>query len=254
MFNHPLALGLPLGFIAVILLARSQWYSAGSDLGYWIGVAGALQMLTLLLYPVRKYWSVLKSWGDIRIWFRVHMTFGVTGPLLIVAHSTLQFGSTNALVAFVSMSIVALSGLIGRFLYVHIHKGVYGEKQSLDEIRQLALSNEHALSGLPAQVVAELHQFEINMFKPLLAGANIARFWRAPQLGKQAMQNALRAMPLATAKNHFVSIKRFTDSVVRATQFQFYEQMFSLWHVAHVPFVFLLVFTAIAHVIAVHMY
>jgi hypothetical protein len=30
--------------------------------------------------------------------------------------------------------------------------------------------------------------------------------------------------------------------------------MFSLWHVLHVPFVFMLVISGVVHVIAVHMY
>jgi hypothetical protein len=30
--------------------------------------------------------------------------------------------------------------------------------------------------------------------------------------------------------------------------------MFALWHVAHIPFVYLLVLSAVVHVVAVHMY
>ncbi len=247
-------LGLTAGFVIAITLASSNWFTAGSTIGYWIGVAGALQMATLLLYPLRKNWRVMHNWGDIRIWFRLHMTFGITGPLFILTHSTLHFGSTNAVVAFVSMSIVALSGLIGRYLYVHLHKGVYGEKQTLHEIRELAFKNEHALTGLPAAVSTQLHQFELAMFADVGAWQSLRRFWRAPHHGKAALQQALRALPVDIAKQHFAHIKKFTDSVIRATQFQFYERLFSLWHVAHIPFVFLLVFTAIAHVIAVHMY
>ena len=33
-----------------------------------------------------------------------------------------------------------------------------------------------------------------------------------------------------------------------------YERMFSLWHILHVPFVFMLVISGVVHVIAVHMY
>jgi phosphate/sulfate permease len=37
-------------------------------------------------------------------------------------------------------------------------------------------------------------------------------------------------------------------------QFTAYERLFSLWHVLHVPLVYMLVLSAIAHVIAVHIY
>ena len=40
----------------------------------------------------------------------------------------------------------------------------------------------------------------------------------------------------------------------RIAQFSAWERLFSWWHVAHVPFVYLMVLSAIAHVVAVHAY
>jgi hypothetical protein len=39
-----------------------------------------------------------------------------------------------------------------------------------------------------------------------------------------------------------------------AAQFETYERLFSLWHVLHIPFVYMLAASAVVHVIAVHMY
>ena len=39
----------------------------------------------------------------------------------------------------------------------------------------------------------------------------------------------------------------------RVAQFDFFERLFSLWHIVHVPFFIMLVLSAIVHVIAVHM-
>jgi len=41
---------------------------------------------------------------------------------------------------------------------------------------------------------------------------------------------------------------------VNVAQFEAYDRLFSLWHVLHIPFVYVLVVSAIAHVIAVHVY
>lgn len=43
-------------------------------------------------------------------------------------------------------------------------------------------------------------------------------------------------------------------SVQRLAQLAVFERLFSLWHVLHVPLFWLLVASAIAHVVAVHMY
>ena len=40
----------------------------------------------------------------------------------------------------------------------------------------------------------------------------------------------------------------------RQAQFGAFERIFSLWHVMHIPLVYLLVLSAAYHVLAVHMY
>jgi hypothetical protein len=49
-------------------------------------------------------------------------------------------------------------------------------------------------------------------------------------------------------------IDRYLEAVVRVAQFTAYERMFALWHLAHLPFVYLLVISAVVHVVAVHAY
>jgi hypothetical protein len=49
-------------------------------------------------------------------------------------------------------------------------------------------------------------------------------------------------------------VRRYLTAVVRVAQYTAYERFFSLWHVAHLPFVYLLVISAVVHVIAVHAY
>jgi hypothetical protein len=43
-------------------------------------------------------------------------------------------------------------------------------------------------------------------------------------------------------------------AIQRTAQFSTYEKLFSLWHVVHIPFLCMLVVTAILHVVAVHAY
>jgi hypothetical protein len=49
-------------------------------------------------------------------------------------------------------------------------------------------------------------------------------------------------------------VERYLDAVVRVAQYTAYERVFALWHVAHLPFVYLLVISAVVHVVAVHAY
>ncbi|MDH4134457.1 MAG: hypothetical protein OEV31_06675, partial [Gammaproteobacteria bacterium] len=47
--------------LATWLAARSGIYSPGSDFGYYLGVVGALMMVALLLYPLRKHVRFLQN-------------------------------------------------------------------------------------------------------------------------------------------------------------------------------------------------
>ena len=49
-------------------------------------------------------------------------------------------------------------------------------------------------------------------------------------------------------------IRTYLKAARNAAQFGAYERLFSLWHILHVPFVFMLVVSGVVHVIAVHMY
>ena len=37
-------------------------------------------------------------------------------------------------------------------------------------------------------------------------------------------------------------------------QFSFYERLFGLWHILHLPIFFMMILSALVHVLAVHMY
>jgi hypothetical protein len=49
-------------------------------------------------------------------------------------------------------------------------------------------------------------------------------------------------------------VSMYLNAVSRVAQFTAYERLFSLWHVAHIPFVYLLIISSLVHVYAVHVY
>jgi len=248
---------------------------AGSDVGYYLGVVGGSMMLLLLLYPLRKRIGWLRALGGLRYWFAIHMFLGIAGPSLILFHAGFNAGSLNAAVALYSMLLVAGSGLIGRFIYTRIHHGLYGRKASLQELQaRLGLAEGEVKSRFhfAPQVESRLRAFEE---RALSQTANpIANAWwlstlslRAYWLRKRCLyelksllsKHAVRHdWDRAKLRRRIGSARRLLDSYMRTVQdvaqFGTYERLFSLWHVAHVPFVFLLVVSGVVHVIAVHMY
>jgi hypothetical protein len=118
------------------IVANGNYYKPGEGLGYNLGLVGGLMMLTLLLYSARKHLPFMQKFGKLKYWFRIHMILGVFGPTLVLFHTTFRLGSVNATIAFYCMILVAGSGLIGRFVYTRIHRGLYGSRSSLKEAHE----------------------------------------------------------------------------------------------------------------------
>src|SRR5207245_6911076 len=63
---------------------RHEHYVAPNiGLGYWLGIAGAVSLLLLLAYPLRKRLTGLRLPGNVSLWLRAHMVLGLVGPTLI---------------------------------------------------------------------------------------------------------------------------------------------------------------------------
>ena len=281
--TRPLLRTVPTSFGAGIVgalligwLNRDQDYlTPESGLGYWLGIAGASLMLLLLLYPLRKRTPRLRAIGSLAFWFRLHMALGLAGPTLILFHSNFRLGSLNSNVAMLAMLIVATSGIVGRYLYGQIHLGLYGRKAQVRDILADIEIMKHALGdGLPAgdRVVEELNAFATratgvprNFLGSLCAlpGLEI----RARVIRHRLLRDVRSAMSAEakrrgwSRRNREQRIGAIAELVVlhlaavrKAAAFAFYERLFGLWHVLHLPLFFILVLAAAIHVVAAHLF
>jgi hypothetical protein len=250
-------------------------FEAGDDTGYWIGVVGGVMMLLLFSYPLRKHFKFARNWGQVKWWFLVHMVLGVGGPVLILLHSTFRVGSLNAAVALYSMLAVAASGVVGRFIYARVNRGLRGEQVSLHELRtragfqqnevksrlSFAPSVENRLSAFEADELEAKSGWLTYLRQGFLLPVQqwlIRRECTAelhPILKALGEQHQWTEKDLSRRQKHAQAlVSEYLNAVTRVAQFTAYERLFSLWHVAHIPFVYLMFISAVVHVCAVHIY
>ncbi len=268
--------GRPAAILAIGLLAwaaaevsQGQYYTPRSGVGFYLGVAGASMMLMLLAYPLRKRIRWMQRWGPIKHWFRLHMILGVLGPTLILFHSTFHVRSPNAAVALASMVLVVGSGIVGRFVYTKIHYGLYGSRATLEAVQaEFVGRSEEARSRLhfAPRVESLLQAFthgSMNRDRPLAAG--LALF---PVLGvkrkivewrcKRVLRRIIRTERDPEFRRQVSGAERLVASylreVQRVAQFSAYERLFALWHLLHIPLIYILAASTIFHVVAVYMY
>lgn len=247
-------------------VAHGNYYKSGVGLGYNLGLAGGLMMLTLLLYSFRKHIKFMQGLGKLKHWFRIHMVLGVLGPTLVLFHTTFRVGSINASVALYCMLLVAISGLIGKFVYTRIHKGLYGSRTTLKEARaELSESTENVKSRLHffPKVEHWINKFEheaLEAKRGFFAGVwyflslDVRRMllvWRSKRNIRQEL-GAGRMDDVAKEATQLVG--QYLLQIQKVAQFKKFEQIFSAWHVLHIPLMYMMVATAIFHVIWVHMY
>lgn len=244
-------------------------------LGYWLGIIGAAAMAILLLYPIRKKIPVLRSAGAVRHWFRLHMIIGLVGPLLILYHCNFRLGSFNSQVALYTMLIVTVSGIFGRHFYARIHHGLYGQKATLAELQQelaASLETSHGLAAIMPNLAAALEMLTLDLQGDSIThtlGVRRSLYWAVKQYFVRCSLNrmARRELALKAAESPSVTrdylklravseryIQDYVRLMVKVAQFSFYERLFSLWHVLHLPLFFMLILTTVIHVLAVHMY
>lgn len=257
------------------LLRGRTWIVPDDGLGYWLGIIGGTMMLVLILYPLRKRVRALRFFGQTAYWFKAHMILGVAGPVLILFHSNFQIGSFNSQVALYCMLLVAGSGVVGRHIYARIHSGLYGGKTSLDELRlQLAksLDQSSGMTNFMPKFSAQLEALSEEVQGCSLTGSlgfrsslawTIRKYfvwfslWRAAraEIAERAATSAAVAANVDKLQQVSSSyIRNFVRLVGRVAQFTLYERLFSLWHVLHMPLFFMMLISAVVHVLAVHMY
>ena len=254
--------------------------TAESGLGYALGIIGGSMMLVLLFYPLRKrfHHSAIFIFST-KNWFKLHMILGVLGPLLILYHSNFSLGSTNSNVALGSMLLMVTSGLIGRYIYGKIHYGLYGKKVQLKELmnhqllarKQLDDDQHDEVVFISEALTDRLHSIERslvrrkgllgNLFRVVTLGLTTrVNYWMLVRRLRKDQQHNKCYMRLSKAESrqHFNAVRlhiaSYLSTVRKISGLIFYERLFSLLHMLHLPIFFMLIITGFVHVYAVHVY
>lgn len=247
----------------------------GQGLGYWLGIVGGSLMLFLLLYPAGKKWKFMQRRGLTRYWFQVHIILGLVGPLLVFYHCNFQLGSINSAVALYSMVVVAVSGIFGKYFYARIHRGLYGQRATIEELRAEivdSLENSRGIAAILPGFCRELHTISeevlgdrftrrMNIRRSLLWSVK-HHFVRLKLYVRIRRELRSRSVLSETIRGNSGELRRaaviyMNDQVRlmrRIAQLAFFERLFSIWHLFHMPLFLVLVLSSIVHVLAVHMY
>ena len=218
---------------------------AGSR-GLVFGIVGSSMMVLMLVYSLRKHTRLLGRRSHLSGFLRVHIYFGVIGPLFIVLHTSFKVQGLVA-VAFWSMAAVALSGYWGRYLYQQIPRNIQGHEATLGEMQQDQTGVSEYLRvkfGLSPELLGRVETlFDRTLVRPSSGALASVFFMISTDLFRPVIRSRLKSkLSKMTGLPHLQLEELFLLSLRRALlkrRIQVLEQMqrlFHYWHVVHKPF------------------
>jgi hypothetical protein len=220
------------------------------------GIIGSTMLLLLLLYSLRKRTAALQQFGTLSAWLNVHIFLGVVGPLFIILHSTFKLNGLVA-VSFWSMIAVAVSGIIGRYLYIQIPRSRDGHELSLADIKneyQTLLQHISVQFNLDEQALAKIDFFQFFSLSPETARIPLILNMIAMDIFRPVTNMRLKytlkhslGIPAIKTKP-LMQIMRQKMLIERRLHFlNAIHALFHYWHVFHKPFAIIMYLIMFIH-------
>lgn len=228
-------------------------FRPSGPIGQTLGMTGALLVLVPFLYMARKRIAGAKGVGSLRGWLELHLFCGIVGPVLVTMHTSFKFnGIVSA--AYWSMVIVMLSGFVGRYLYVRIPRSIRGTELTRSDLeaRSESLKVEIAESAESMDVLRLVHAFEEDSVPDAADVSMLGVF--VGDLGfsrrRRGLLHDLEKAGLRPDLAHrVVDLTAERATILRRVAYlQKTKTLFGLWHVLHLPLVYLLLVIVAAHV------
>ena len=263
--------------MALIAFGWMNWnainFQAEGDFTYNSGLIGGITMLFVLLYALRKRVKVLRKAGNMEAWYYFHLLGGVLGPLIIVFHTGFTLKSINSGVALFTMITIVLSGLFGRYIYTRIgyslHRKLLAIRESETQLMDVLHSYESPISE---KIERRLSNFALSVLTgqrsvlkmPMrlvaIRGAATACYVKvsndlSAMVRTQAGREGLSAIDTkARINREKEQLREHINGVANIAHAHLFERILVKWRILHIPLLYILVITALFHVLAVHMY
>ncbi|HET6169372.1 MAG TPA: hypothetical protein VFE01_04285 [Terracidiphilus sp.] len=239
-------------------------------IGLKLGILGTVLFFIIFLYALRKVIPWLGRIGTARHWMDFHVIAGISAPVVIAFHAAFKFQGIAG-VAFWIMLAVALSGLVGRYLYAQIPRSLNAAEMSLGELHeservlaefllvQSIFTEEQlrrALKFIPPDRASRMGPIDAIVRLILLDAGMPFRMARLRRSAGGTSTGIRSLFGLLKSGNHeleeIVSIVRQKAALTKRVLFLDHtRRVFHLWHVIHRPFSYAFALLAILHITVV---
>jgi hypothetical protein len=260
--------------------------NGGTWLGYTLGTIGALLIVWLMFFGIRKR-RYMNNIGTLRGWLSAHIYLGTSLILVVLLHAGFQLGWNIHTLAFILMLVVIFSGIFGVYVYLRYPNLMTRNRESatrdamLEEVNEI---DQNALA-LADGIDPKIHGVVLRSIVNTKLGGGVWTQLRARDGSDQALESLQEAiaarerkvemktgdMPTMFAMVDFLAgratdkqgeaMRKLIDLISRkkglatkvARDMQ-YQAMMEIWLYIHVPLSFALLAALIAHIVSSFFY
>jgi hypothetical protein len=257
-------------WLSILAGAAYLWHDpplkpyGGTWLGYALGTVGALLILWLLWFGVRKrrYSSRL---GTVQGWLSAHVYLGTALLVVGTLHTGFELGMNVHTLAYVLMVATVASGFYGVYIYLSVpglmtaNRGEETLEAMLLKVADLDLEIREKALSLPDEILRVVNASLDNSrlggsFLRVVTGRDracptAAAVRELPEIGKRLSGDSAKL-------NHevYTLLLQKNELLARARRDLRYKARLDLWLYLHVPLAVALLAALAAHVVSVFLY
>ena len=252
------------------LSAKHAALRPSGSIGLKLGYLGLAMFFSIFLYPIRRRWPWLAQKGNSKHWLNFHMLLGMMAPFVIAFHSSFKFAGFAGM-AFWIMVAVALSGIVGRYVYGQIPRAL-----NAAEISSTELQDQHRTLGQRLTQQKVLPTADLQLLLRLPKPERVAKMSLLMALTYMIILDLVRPLRIARVRRHSIgtaetlrtfggllrtnnwdlewAINAARDQASLSKRILFLSRardVFQLWHVVHRPFSYSFAVLAVLHIVVV---
>lgn len=255
--------------LAILSVLAYFWHSpdikpnGGTWLGYALGTIGALLILLLLAYGIRKR-SYQSSLGRVQGWLSAHIYLGASLIIVATLHTGFEFGLNVHTLAYVLMMLVIGSGFWGMYFYMRnparMSAALRGEtlEQHLlaieeidNECRGLAMNHvDHINRALMDSINAPLFE---NFWQQFSGRNSRCRTAAVTSVLGQVAPGLSEAQTRINAELYRLQLQKLSR-LGRLRSYTRQKAWLDAWLMLHVPLSIALLAALTAHIVSVFFY
>ncbi len=236
----------------------------GSWLGYTLGTIGALLIVWLIWFGIRKR-RYASNLGTVQGWLSAHVYLGTALIVVATLHTGFELGWNVHTLAYILMMLVIASGFYGVYVYLQV-PGLMTTNLGEETLASILLKvsdidremREKAL-GLPDKLFAIVDKSITGTriggsFMKIMAGRDARCPTAAAVKDLPALAKGLTGEQGTTNKEVYTLILHKNELLNRARRDMRHKAVLDLWLYIHVPLAMALLAALTVHIVSVFIY